>query len=149
MPTLVNTGKMSQDNPLTLPDGGDLLAGDADEDKILEAAAQTAMVNLLFLEQEIGRRILSPDLNNRTLIDMAEHSYKVSGMAKKQEPKDMAGRFVFTIDLGDDRTITIEQDMEPAQVEDDPMHLAREAVAVLEPANTLARGVFDDAPEFS
>jgi hypothetical protein len=137
---------MSQDNPLTLPDGGDLLAGGADEDKILEAAAQTAMVNLLFLEQEIGRRILAPDLNNRTLIDMAEHSYKVSGMAKKQEPKTVGERFSITINIPQigarpPETLVLEANPElPEGDQNTPEALAREAVGLID---------WETAPEFS
>lgn len=65
-------------------------------------SSETASINLLFIQQEIGRRIATdPSLSMRQLIDAGEHSYKVSGLAKKQEPERDDNMFVYVIDMGD------------------------------------------------
>ena len=70
-----------------------------DEETTLKMASDIASVNLLFAEQELGRRIVDTNLTTRALLDIAEHSYKVSGMQKKQEPKSVGERFSITINI--------------------------------------------------
>ena len=128
---------MSRENPLS-----DLT--EYDEEKTLKLASDIATANLLFAEQELGRRILDTSLTTRALLDIAEHSYKVSGMQKKQEPKEQQGRFIFNIHLGDGGDISIAKSLpeDTIDVDPTPMDLVREAA-------TLAHVSFDNAPEFS
>lgn len=71
----------------------------------LEQARLLAEINLVFIQEEIGRRVIDPTLATRALIDMGEHSYKVSGMAAKQQPKEGGNRvkIVFNIPAIGDR----------------------------------------------
>ena len=74
----------------------------------LALVSQVAELNLLFAQQEIGRRIVDPELPTKVLLELAEHSYKTSGMAKKQEPTEGAGRALVQIILpGSGREITV------------------------------------------
>ena len=123
-------------------------------DSALQLASEVATVNLLFAQQELGRRIVDPSVTTRALLDIAEHSYKVSGMQKKQEPKEQQGRFVFNINFrGETMTISKETDMIDVTPEPSPMDLVREAAAIASDdtaKNKLTRKQidFDDAPEF-
>lgn len=123
-------------------------------DSALQLASEVATVNLLFAQQELGRRIVDPNVTSRALLDIAEHSYKVSGMQKKQEPKEQQGRFVFNINFrGETMTISKETDMIDVTPEPSPMDLVREAAAIASDdttKNKLTRKQidFDDAPEF-
>ena len=56
-----------------------------------------AEINLLFIQEELGRRVLDPTMHTKDLLSAGEHSYKVSGMAAKQEVKADTSRFVFNI----------------------------------------------------
>ena len=114
-----------------------------DEEKTLALAAELAAANLLFAQQELGMRIVDPTITTKGLLDIAEHSYKVSGMAKKQEAKDDGGRVVFNINFSGGKTLTLEKDVGGSSADTTPQTLAFDA------ANLLALDVsFDDAPEF-
>ena len=123
-------------------------------DSALQLASEVATVNLLFAHQELGRRIVDPSVTTRALLDIAEHSYKVSGMQKKQEPKEQQGRFVFNINFrGETMTISKETDMIDVTPEPSPMDMVREAAAIASDASkpdklTRKQIDFDDAPEF-
>jgi hypothetical protein len=65
----------------------------------LEKSRMLATANLMFAQEEIGRRILEPTLTTKTLLELAEHSYKVSGMAARNEPKSTGPGFSITIKL--------------------------------------------------
>lgn len=124
-----------------------------DEEATLKLASDIASVNLLFAQQELGRRIVDPNVTTRALLDIAEHSYKVSGMQKKQEPKEHQGRFVFNINFrGETVTISKETDMVDVTPEPSPMDMVREAASLVgsDAADVLTRKQinFDDAPEF-
>lgn len=112
----------------------------ASDEENLTLAAKIASVNLLFAQRELGKRIIDPTITTKGLLDIAEHSYKVSGMQKKVEKPDESGKFVFNIHLGTDRDIRIEKVLDP---EDPP--------SLLEEAKTLVFGVspFPECPEFS
>lgn len=71
----------------------------ADAETSLELAQQLACVNLAYIQERIGERMLDPTTTTKALLDMGEHSYKVSGMAKKAESKEDQGRFVFNINF--------------------------------------------------
>lgn len=75
------------------------------EDQKLELASKLATVNLLFVQQELGRRAVDPTTTTRQLLDIGEHSYKVSGMAKKQEPENHDNKFVYVINMGDTKLV--------------------------------------------
>lgn len=64
---------------------------------IMEQTRQQAEINLLFIQEEIGRRVLDPTMHTKDLFSAGEHSYKVSGMAAKQEAKTDTSRFIFNI----------------------------------------------------
>lgn len=116
-----------------------LAIGDSEE-KNLELASSIASVNLLFAQQELGKRIIDPTVTTKTLLDVAEHSYKVSGMQKKQEPKEQGGKFVFNINFSGGKQVHIEKDVTPDA-----------ELVEATPANLLvdAASLFDSAPEFS
>lgn len=115
-----------------------LMAVGDTEEKNLELSAKIASVNLLFAQQALGQRIIDPTITTKGLLDIAEHSYKVSGMQKKQEPKDQGGKFVFNINLGGGQQLHIEKDVTSELVEATPATLLAEAT-----------DLFADAPEFS
>lgn len=117
-----------------------------DEEKTLKLASDIASVNLLFAQRELGRRIVDPNVTTRALLDIAEHSFKVSGMAKKQEPKLVGERFSITINIPQigtkpPETLVIEAS-EPGHAEDSYSAnvLCKEAVGLIDWASV---------PEFS
>ena len=114
------------------------------EEENLKLAAQIASANLLFAQEALAKRVIEPSLTTKGLLDIAEHSYKVSGMQKKQEPVDQQGRFIFNILLGGE-TLKIEKEIGGNTLENAP-----ETVNSLsESANTLVESLsFADAPEF-
>jgi len=57
----------------------------------LEQARLLAELNLLYAQEELSRRIIDTTITTKSLLDMAEHSYKVSGMAVKNQPKEPTG----------------------------------------------------------
>jgi len=57
----------------------------------LKLASDLAAINLLFVQQEVSRRILEPSLTSKMLLDFGEHSFKVSGMQKKQDRSENGG----------------------------------------------------------
>lgn len=115
-------------------------------DSALQMASEAATVNLLFAQQELGRRIVDPDVTTRALLDIAEHSYKVSGMQKKQEPKTAGERFSITINIpqiGAKPPETLVLEASPEALEDDrntPETLVKEAVGLID---------WETTPEFS
>lgn len=117
-----------------------------DEEATLKLASDIASVNLLFAQQELGRRIVDPNVTTRALLDIAEHSYKVSGMQKKQEPKAVGERFSITINIPQvgarpPETLVLEASPElPGDDKITPEALAREAVGLID---------WETAPEFS
>ena len=120
-----------------------LMAVGDTEEKNLELSAKIASVNLLFAQQALGQRIIDPTITTKGLLDIAEHSYKVSGMQKKQEPKDQGGKFVFNFNLGGGKQLHIEKEVAGQLVEQDTPDML--AVS----ANTLVESLsFGDAPEF-
>jgi len=107
----------------------------SDEEAIkqaLEQARVQAVANLAFAQEEMGRRILEPTLNTKTLLDLAEHAYKVSGMAAKQKEQEAPNdRFVFNINFSGSK-LTVESSPihnEPIDVTPSPMDAVREALA--------------------
>lgn len=106
----------------------------------LKQAAEIAAVNLLFAQQKLGERLLDPTITTKGLLDIAEHSHKVSGMGKKAEAVDPnAGRALVQIILpGSGGEILIGG----SSVSEDssPNVLDAEARALVN---------FDSAPEFS
>jgi hypothetical protein len=117
----------------------------ATEEENLKLASQMAAVNLLYAQREIAHRITDPTITSKGLLDFAEHSFKVSGMAKKQEGKEESNRFVFNIIMGDNETVRIEKTVEGETLD------ATETSSSLsvEAANLLVESVtFDTAPEF-
>ena len=81
----------------------------ATEEGNLKLAASIASANLLIAQQALGERIIDPTITTKGLLDIAEHSFKVSGMAKKQEAKEESGKFIFTIVMGDGADVRIEK----------------------------------------
>lgn len=65
----------------------------------LKQAAEIAAVNLLFAQQKLGERLLDPTITTKGLLDIAEHSHKVSGMGKKVEANDGQQRALIQIIL--------------------------------------------------
>lgn len=67
----------------------------------LEKARLLAEVNLFFAQEELSRRIIDPTISTKALLEVAEHSFKVSGMAAKNAMKEaMAGPgFSITINI--------------------------------------------------
>lgn len=112
------------------------------EDENLKLASQLASINLLFAQQELAHRIVEPSITTKGLLDIAEHSYKVSGMQKKQEPTDQQGKFVFNILFSGGQSVKIEKEISGETLPDTPESLT-------EAANTLVESLsFDNAPEF-
>jgi hypothetical protein len=122
------------------------------EEQNLKLASKIASVTLLYAQQELCKRAIDPTVTTRGLLDISEHSYKVSGMAKKQEPAEKQGKVIFNINLGDGQVISLQQekDVTPApDTYDDPMAAARDAITLTQPADTLApTDIFAEAPEF-
>lgn len=115
-------------------------------DSALQLASEVATVNLLFAQQELGRRIVDPSVTTRALLDIAEHSYKVSGMQKKQEPKAAGERFSITINIpqiGAKPPETLVLEASPEALEDaqnTPETLVKEAAGLID---------WETTPEFS
>ena len=126
---------METDNSLTPPIGT--------EEENLKLASQLASINLLFAQQELAHRIIEPNITTKGLLDIAEHSYKVSGMQKKQEPSEQQGKFIFNIIMGGGKSVSIEKEIGGDTLEHDTPESLTEA------ANTLVESLsFDNAPEF-
>lgn len=108
----------------------------------LTLVAKVAELNLLFAQQEIGRRIVDPDIPTKVLLELAEHSYKTSGMAKKQEVADPSqNRAIIQIVLpGSGREITLGGGGETIDAEPTPATLVEEARQIIN---------WDSVPEFS
>ena len=108
----------------------------------LALVSQVAELNLLFAQQEIGRRIVDPTLPTKVLLELAEHSYKTSGMAKKQEAVDPSqNRAIIQIVLpGSGREITLGGGGETIDAEPTPATLVEEARQIIN---------WDSVPEFS
>ena len=100
--------------------------------------ASTSLAILALVEQTLLERVATQadTLNTRALIDMGEHAFKVSGLAKKQEAKDDTGKFVFNIIMGDGNDIKTVNDLvgTAVEVEDDENRFA----VLVEQANVLA-----------
>lgn len=111
----------------------------------LKETAEIAAANGLLATQALAKRVVldAETMTTKQLIDIAEHSAKLSGLLKRQEAKDDTGRFIFTIDLGD-ASVTVEARHEREVIDVDPMASVR---ATLAPA--AAADIFADAPEFS
>lgn len=115
-------------------------------DSALQLASEVATVNLLFAQQELGRRIVDPSVTTRALLDIAEHSYKVSGMQKKQEPKAAGERFSITINIPQigakpPETLVIEASPEALEdAQNTPETLVKEASGLID---------WETTPEFS
>lgn len=72
-----------------------------EEKRLIEETRQKALVNLHLLQDEFAVRAMAPTTPTKDLISMAEHAYKVSGLAAKQAEKENdQNRFVFTINFG-------------------------------------------------
>ena len=106
----------------------------------LALVAKVAELNLLFAQQEIGRRIVDPDIPTKVLLELAEHSYKTSGMAKKQEAKAAGPGFSLVINFPEGNQMRLEKVVEGAVHEDTPESLLEEVRPVIN---------WDAAPEFS
>lgn len=115
-------------------------------DSALQLASEVATVNLLYAQQELGRRIVDPNVTSRALLDIAEHSYKVSGMQKKQEPKAAGERFSITINIPQigakpPETLVIEASPEALEdAQNTPETLVKEAAGLID---------WETTPEFS
>lgn len=120
---------MDSDQKHSLPEAGT---------DTLTLVSQVAELNLLFAQQEIGRRIVDPDLPTKVLLELAEHSYKTSGMAKKQEVKTQGAGFSLVINFPEGNQMRLEKvvEHEPA---DTPESLLEEVRPIIN---------FGDAPEF-
>lgn len=79
------------------------------EEDNLRLASQMASVNLLYAQRQLAERIIDPTITTKGLLDIAEHSYKVSGMAKKQEAKNGSegAGFSIVINLPNGQTATL------------------------------------------
>ena len=111
----------------------------------LKETAEIAAANGLLATQALAKRVVmdADTMTTKQLIDIAEHSAKLSGLLKRQEAKDDTGRFIFTIDLGD-ASVTVEARQEREVIDVDPMDAVRVALA---PA--AVEDIFAEAPEFS
>lgn len=118
------------------------------EEENLKLAAQIAAANLLFAEQAISARVIDPtNMTLNSLIAVADHSYKVSGMQKKQEPKEQTGKFVFNILFSGGKTVTLAPEEHVGASASSPLAMAREAAALVGlPARPDIQ--FSDSPEF-
>ena len=109
----------------------------------LKLASEIAAGNLLIAQQELARRILDPTITTKGLLDIAEHEYKVSGMAKKQEAKDEGGKFILNINLSGGKSVKLEKTINGETVDD------ASPEALLSAANLLVGEIdFASAPEF-
>lgn len=110
------------------------------EEQNLKLASEVAAVTLLTAEYKLAKMLSDPTLTFNQTLAIGEHAYKVSGMAKKQEPTEQQGKFVFNINFNSGRSVSIEKTntTEPIDVTPTPMSLAHEAVSI----------DFSSAPEF-
>lgn len=113
---------------------------DQTPDENLKAAAEIASVNLFYAQQMIGERLLDPTITTKGLLDIAEHSYKVSGMAKKAEQQTSGPGFSIVINLPNGNVATVGKtiDVTPTH-EQSVAKLADEAKPLVD---------WDSAPEF-
>lgn len=116
----------------------------ANEEENLKLAAQIASVNLLFAQRELGKRLIDPTLSTKNLLDIAEHSYKTSGMAKKNDGKEDTGKVILNINFRTRDPVRIEKVINPEQVADTPATLAEAANALVSRTDVE----FPDCPEF-
>jgi hypothetical protein len=110
------------------------------EEQNLKLASEIAAVTLLTAEHKIAKLLADPTLTFNQMMAIGEHAYKVSGMAKKQEPMEQQGKFVFNINFGGGGSVSIEKlnTTEPIDVTPTPMSLAKDAASI----------DFSSAPEF-
>lgn len=106
----------------------------------LKQAAEIAAVNLLFAQQKLGERLLDPTITTKGLLDIAEHSHKVSGMGKKAEAAPTGPGFSIVINLPNGNTATVGKTI-------DVTPTAETVPALVEEARPLVD--WDSAPEFS
>lgn len=77
----------------------------------LRNASEISAVNLLLAQNELAIRMAgAATLSTKTLLDISEHAYKVSGMAKKQEVKAAGPGFSIMINLPGGQTALIGRD---------------------------------------
>ena len=117
----------------------------ADAEHNLRLASETASGALVFLVQRLAERGIDPTITTKGLLDISEHMYKVSGMAKKQEAKEDSGRFVFNIHFANGKDVRIEKEVVGDTLEATPAVLVEEATNLLIPNESP----FPDCPEFS
>lgn len=111
------------------------------EEQNLKAAAEIAAYNLLLAQQELGVRLVDPNVTTKTILDIAEHSFKVSGMAKKQEPKaDNGAGFSIVFNFPDGSGVSLEKPTSGAVVDVTPQRLVDEIKPVID---------WSAAPEFT
>ena len=127
-------------SPLALT-AGELLARGLEAN--LQDTAEIAATTGSLAMRELARRVaLGTDtLTSKQLLEIAETSAKLSGLLKRQEPKDDKGRFVFTIEFGGG-SVVIDAAQPAEVVVDDPLASVKTALSA--PANDP----FADAPEF-
>lgn len=65
----------------------------------LDSSRLQAELNLKFAQEELARRVVDPTISTKALLDIAEHSFKVSGMAAKNQPKEAGTGFSITINI--------------------------------------------------
>lgn len=120
-------------------------------DRLQEETRAMAAVNLHLGVKALGVRVIDPSLTTKSLLELNEHFYKVSGLAAKQEKQADTGRFVFNIHFGGQPvTISSEKVVEGEPV-DEVVEAAGESAALLgeAPAYLLAgsgnlAGLLDD-----
>jgi hypothetical protein len=85
---------------------------DADR-KFAEAATERARLQaatyLPQLLDIVAEKAFDPSASPKSVLDAAEFTYKVSGLAKKQEEQNDKGRFVFNINFRSG-TVSVEQE---------------------------------------
>ena len=134
-------------------DTTDLLIPVGTEDENLRLSSQIASINLLFAQKELGQRITDPNITTKGLLEIAEHSYKVSGMAKKQEAKTAGPAFSITINIpqadGGERSVVIGESS-IAEVQDEVAALVDESITLFgEPPEFVRNFPEDDDTDFS
>jgi hypothetical protein len=102
----------------------------------LERARLAAAVNLEAVALRIGALAEEPGVTMKTLLDVAEFNYKLSGMAAKQQAQaDQGSKFSLVINLPGGQTVEI-SGAQPKQVIENPPQgdfaVADEAFAVLD-----------------
>ena len=122
--------------------------------KFAEAATERARLQaaayLPQLLDIVAEKALDPSASSKSVLEAAEFTYKVSGLAKKQEEQNDKGRFVFNINFRSG-TVSVEQEKviehespaalaEPAPEEsplDNPPPLVAEAMKSIPVDDTL------------